>query len=258
MGIIYFFIAICSTIVGSMAGLGGGVIIKPVLDTLGGVSTSDISVLSSTTVLAMAIVTIISQLRNKNEFKFKKTIYIGIGSIFGGIIGQKLLKISLTYLNHNTYSIIQNGLLAVLLIIVFIYMNNKSKFKSYKIESLIACLIIGVILGTISSFLSIGGGPINVFVLTMMFSMPTKEAAINSVVTILFSQVSKVTTIAISSGIVVFQLPALPYMIIGGILGGFIGSRLNKKTNDKTVLKVFNVVLVLLILLTFYNILGNK
>lgn len=258
MGIIYFFVAIGSTIVGSMAGLGGGVIIKPVLDALGGLSTSNISVLSSTTVLSMAIITIINQLKNKSDFKFKKTIYIGIGSIFGGILGQKLLKISLAHLNHSTYSIIQNGFLAILLIIVFIYMNNKSKFRSYKIENLIACIIIGFILGTISSFLSIGGGPINVFVLTMLFSMPTKEAAINSVVTILFSQISKVTTIAISSGIGAFELAPLPYMIIGGILGGFIGSRLNKKTSDKTILKVFNIVLILLILLTVYNMFGNR
>ncbi len=35
MVLIYFLVALLSTICGSMAGLGGGVIIKPVLDFLG-------------------------------------------------------------------------------------------------------------------------------------------------------------------------------------------------------------------------------
>ena len=48
----------------------------------------------------------------------------------------------------------------------------------------------------------------------------------------------------------------LPFMVVGGILGGIIGSRLNKLYSSETILKVFNVVLIALIILNFYNILS--
>ncbi len=58
-------------------------------------------------------------------------------------------------------------------------MNNKNNMKQFKIENSLLCIIIGMGLGTISSFLSIGGGTVNVCVLTLFFSMNAKEAAVN-------------------------------------------------------------------------------
>ena len=256
MNLIYLFIALVATTLGSMAGLGGGVIIKPILDFLGDYNLSTISVLSSFTVFSMAIVSIIKQIRYKFKIEVRKTVLIGIGSIFGGLIGEKLVKFILTLMQPTTVTVIQNFVLAILLILVYIYMNNKDKFKSYHIENSVACIAIGLLLGAIASFLSIGGGPINVCVLTIFFSMNTKEAAVNSIITILFSQASKLVTVATSSGFSAFDLSMLPFMVVGGILGGIIGSRFNKLYSSETILKVFNVVLIALIILNFYNILS--
>ncbi len=63
----------------------------------------------------------------------------------------------------------QSGILALLLIFVYIYMNNKEKFKSYKIDNFILSTIIGIFLGLIAAFLGIGGGPINVAFLNILF-----------------------------------------------------------------------------------------
>ena len=254
MIIIYFLIALLATTVGSMAGLGGGVIIKPVLDFLGDFNLSTISVLSSFTVFSMAIVSIIKQLKYKFKLEIKKTVFIGIGSVLGGLSGEKLLKLILSFTDPNHVILVQNSILAFLLILVYIYMNNKNKFKSYNIKNIFACSFIGFVLGLVSSFLSIGGGPINVCVLTLFFSMNTKEASVNSIITILFSQTSKLLTIYTSTWFGNFDLSFLPVMIIGGISGGLIGSRLNKNLNSNVILKVFNIIVLLLICLNIYNI----
>lgn len=254
MYITYFLIALIATILGSMAGLGGGVIIKPILDFLGNYNLSTISVLSSVTVFTMAIVSIIKQIRYKFELEIRKTSLIGLGAILGGLLGEKLLKYILQIFNANLVTILQNAILAILLILVFIYMNNKIKFISYRVQNSIACLIIGLFLGLVASFLSIGGGPINVCILTIFFSMTPKEAAVNSIFTILFSQASKLATIALSTGFSCFDLSLLPFMVLGGILGGLIGSKFNKLFSNDTILKVFNIVLLALILLNIYNI----
>ena len=55
----YFLICVTATTLGAISGIGGGVIIKPVMDALGGMSVSTISFLSGCTVLAMSVVSVL-------------------------------------------------------------------------------------------------------------------------------------------------------------------------------------------------------
>jgi len=83
---VYFFIAFGATLIGSIAGMGGGVIIKPMMDLIGHYDILTISVISSMTVLSMAIVATIKQV--KNGFKITDTIiFITAGAVIGGVLG---------------------------------------------------------------------------------------------------------------------------------------------------------------------------
>lgn len=253
MILIYFFVALLSTIAGSMAGLGGGVIIKPVLDFLGDYNIATISVLSSFTVFAMAIVSIIRQILYKSKIDIKNTGALAIGSVLGGLLGQQVLTLILDVVESRIVSLVQIGILALLLIFVYIYMNYKERFKSYKIDSFVLSILIGIFLGLIAAFLGIGGGPINVAFLTIFFSMEAKNAARNSIIIILFSQGSKLLTIACGTGFSVYDLSMIGYMVLGGILGGFIGAKFNKIFSNEVILKVFNTVVIMIIGLNIYN-----
>jgi len=254
MVLVYLLVALGATIVGAMAGLGGGVIIKPVLDFIGDYNVSTIGVISACTVFTMAVVSIIKQIKYKFKIEIRKTVFIGIGSVIGGVMGEKLLKAVLDLFPHNIVTVSQNAIIAIFLTLIFLYMRNKEKVKSFKVENSMVCLLIGLFLGVMSSFLSIGGGPINICILTIFFSMEPKEAAVNSIITILFSQGAQLLAIASTKGIEAFLLPILPVMMIGGILGGIIGSRFNKMYDSEIIAKVLDVVLVLLILLNIYNV----
>lgn len=255
MALIYFLVALGATTAGALAGLGGGVIIKPVLDILGDYNLQTISVLSSVTVFSMAIVSISKQIRYGFKFEISKTIYISIGSILGGILGEKLLRLALVIIGDEVkITIFQNLVLAILLTAILIYMNNEEKFKSYNVENKAICVIVGLVLGCVSAFLGIGGGPINVCVLTLVFSLDTKAAVINSIIIILFSQSSKLFTVALTGGFSGMDLRMLPFMIMGAILGGTLGSNLNRVLNNKMILTVFNIVVGSLIGVNLYNI----
>ncbi|SHK73890.1 hypothetical protein SAMN02745163_04379 [Clostridium cavendishii DSM 21758] len=254
MTILYFLIALVATTIGSMVGLGGGVIIKPILDFLGDYNVSTISVLSSFTVFSMSVVSIIKQIRYKFKIDIKKTTLIGIGSVVGGILGDSTMCIILKATNGQIVALFQNIILALLIVFVYVYMNNRDKYRSYYVENLFYCMIIGLFLGFLGSFLSIGGGPINVCILILFFSMNTKEAAVNSILTILFSQGAKLTKIITTTGLSGYNLSVLPYMIVGGILGGVFGAKLNRALESNKILKVFNILLLFLILLNIYNI----
>ncbi|MCH1967909.1 TSUP family transporter [Paraclostridium sordellii] len=255
MEILYFLIAIISTIIGSAAGIGGGVIIKPALDALSKYSLPTVNLLSSSTIFIMSIVTVFYQLKKKNKINSKNTIIVAIGSIIGGVIGQKIMTLlTSSKTNINIINNVQSVMLIILLLIVFIYMKNKSNIKTYNINNITLIGLLGLFLGAISAFLGIGGGPMNVAAFTILFSMSANEAARNSIIVIFFSQGSKILSIALTTGFSNYKLEMLPIMLIGGVLGGIIGYRLNKSVSEKNIVKVFNTVLIAIVILNVYNI----
>lgn len=255
MQIIYFLVALFSTILGSSAGLGGGIIIKPVLDSLGDYALPTINLLSSSTIFIMSIVTVFYQLKKKDKINPKNTIVVATGSVVGGIIGQKLMSFILSKdINIDLINNMQSIIIIILLISVFLYMRNKDNIKSYKINNILAIGLLGLFLGAISAFLGIGGGPINVAAFTILFSMTANEAARNSILVIFFSQGSKIISIAVTTGFSSYNLDMLPYMLVGGVLGGIIGYKINKAVSEKSIIKIFNSVTLSIILLNFYNI----
>lgn len=256
--LIYFLLALGATTVGSLTGMGGGVIIKPLMDVLGDYNVQTIGIVSSITVFSMALVSVAKQIKAKTEIPFKMAIPLGIGSVAGGFFGEKLLDFIVDLLNANSIvTVVQNCVLAVLILCVFLYMKNKQKIKGKSFDGIFISLAVGAFLGICSSFLGIGGGPINVALIIYLFSVNTKTATVCSLITILFAQISKLTTVALTTGFSDFDLSIAPVMIAGAILGGFIGAGFNKKCSEKTVEKAFNCVQLLVLSITIFNIIRN-
>lgn len=247
MSLVYFLIAIFSTTIGAVAGIGGGVIIKPVLDFIGAYSIETINILSSVTVFFMAIASIIKHIRAKSKIDLSKTIYIGIGSIFGGVIGEKGLKVLLEFFSSNSVTIIQNTLLALISILILILMSFGNNIRKFNIQNRFYASLVGLLLGIISSFLSIGGGPLNVYLFVMLFAMTTKEATVNSVAIIFLSQGAKLLTVFGTTDFRAYDLSVLPFMVVGGVLGGLIGSKINQEMSSRSIDFFFKGVLTLLL-----------
>ena len=158
---------------------------------------------------------------------------------------------------NSAVTVVQNVVLSLLILAVFLYMKNKSRFPSRELRGVVVSLLVGVFLGICSSFLGIGGGPINVALIIYLFSFDTKTATVCSLVTILFAQISKLTTVALTTGFGVFDLSIAPVMIVGAIAGGFIGASLNKKCSEAAVEKAFNAVQLLVLAISIFNIVRN-
>ena len=82
----------------------------------------------------------------------------------------------------------------------------------------------------------------------------TKSATVCSLVTILFAQISKLGSVALTTGFSPFDLSMLPVMVVGAVAGGFIRATLNKKLPEAAVDRVFNAVQLLVLALTLFNI----
>ena len=123
-----------------------------------------------------------------------------------------------------------------------------------QIKNKLVCVIIGFILGVSSSFLGIGGGPVNIVILSFFFSTQAKETARNSLFIILFSQLTGLITTFATHTVPDVNFLYLAIMCFGGISGAIIGSAIAKKMDNSKTEKFFRNLLVALIVLNFYNI----
>ena len=105
-----------------------------------------------------------------------------------------------------------------------------------------------------SSFLGIGGGPINLAVLYFFFSMNTKIAALNSLYIILFSQITSFLNTVARGRVPVFDPIILVVMAAGGILGGFLGRAFSRKMSARQMDVLFRWMLVLITAISCYNL----
>lgn len=113
---------------------------------------------------------------------------------------------------------------------------------------------IGIVLGIFSSFLGIGGGPINLVVLFFFFSMNTRTAAQNSLYIILFSQIASLVSSIVTKTVPDFTIWLLIIMVTGGITGGALGRSFNKRLNEKLVDRLFIGLMVVIMGMCAYNI----
>lgn len=251
ISIIYAVVIFIATFLGACAGLGGGVIIKPVLDFIGQHDLNTISFISTSAVFTMSMYATIKQIRNKVKFDYLMVLLIAFGAILGGNLGSTLFSYLLHIIDSQILLFVQAIILAGLLIVVLLNVNLPH--KNLQIKNRLITFLIGMILGMISSFLGIGGGPINVAVFLFFFSVDMKTATVYSIATILFSQASKLTTIAMTTGFGGFDLSLLFYTLPMAILGGIVGVKVNRIASEKLITNVFNITVVAIILLNIYN-----
>ena len=251
----YFIVSFLASVIGAICGIGGGVIIKPVLDLCGLASVSTISFLSGCTVLSMSLYSVGKNLTSgESKVDMKTGTPLALGGAVGGILGKQMFSaVKAMFANPNTVGAVQAACLALLTIGTLVYTICKSRIKTRQITSLWVCLVIGLALGILSSFLGIGGGPFNLVILFYFFSMDTKTAAQNSLYIILFSQVTSLLTTLLTRSVPDFQWSALLFMVAGGIGGGMLGHSLNKKLDNAAVDKLFMGLMAAIILISVYN-----
>ena len=252
---IFILVAFLASVIGCICGIGGGVIIKPVLDAFGLYSVSTISFMSGCIVLAMTTYSVVkATLAKESVIEKGVSTYLGIGAAVGGLLGKQLFdSVKAMFENADTVGAVQAAALFLVTLGTMLYTINKSRIQIRSTSNKLVCLVIGLLLGIMSSFLGIGGGPINLVVLGYFFGMDSKTAAANSLYIILFSQSASLLATVLTASVPEFRIGVLLLMVAGGIGGGIVGRKLNKKMDNKAVDKLFIGLMVLIVGICVYN-----
>ena len=254
--VLVFLVCFGASIIGAICGIGGGVIIKPALDAFGIMDVATISFLSGCTVLSMTTYNVVrSKLSGDSKIDSSTGLPMALGAAVGGVFGKQLFQmIRDSAGNPEFVGAVQAVCLIVVTLGTLVYTIYKHRIQTKQVESKLLALVIGLLLGIMSSFLGIGGGPINLVVLYYFFSMETKTAAENSLYVIFFSQTASLIASIVTKTVPAFEIGMLALMVCGGIGGGMVGRKINKKIDGSTVDKLFIGLMVVMILVNIYNI----
>ena len=95
---------------------------------------------------------------------------LAAGAAVGGVVGKYMFQaVRQMFENQNTVGAVQAACLMILTLGTLIYTLKKSCIKTHHLKNVPACLAIGLFLGILSSFLGIGGGPINLVIVLLFF-----------------------------------------------------------------------------------------
>ena len=248
---------------GPLCGIGGGVIIKPIVDSLGVMGIATTSFLSSLTVLTMSLSTLAQQGWARARHPEKPTtpypstaIPLSIGAAIGGVAGKIVFNAIRGSLGSaETIGAIQAAVLFALSAATIVYTLLRSHVRTLHVSGAVPSALIGVVTGALWAFLGIGGGPFNLVILTLLFSEGTRAAARESILIIAFSQVASLVYTIMSGSVPEFAPLMLVMMAAMAVAGSIAGKRVAARISDRGTDVLYAITLIVVMLLCVRNFL---
>lgn len=263
--IICLLIGLAAAMLGSIVGLGGGIILVPSLLILSSLTPlfdwADAGTIVGISLVVMIFTAMSSTISyaKSNRIDYKSGFYFIAGSIPGGIAGAWLNKLVETEM-FSLYL----GIFMIVIFFLFLFKkepenleerkNTSHKGKVYRNIQIgdtnyqysfspITAVAIAFIVGILSGFFGIGGGSLMVPTMILLFHFPPHIATATSMFMILaLSTVSSFTHIMLGHIEWVYVWAFIP----GAWLGGVLGARINRHLSGKAVEYLLRAVLILI------------
>ncbi len=253
--ILFFLVTAGASVVGAISGIGGGIIIKPLLELVTSEPVEAIAFLSGCTVLSMAIVSLLRRRREISAgFELRRGTLLAIGSAVGGVLGKLLFVEIRNAAGSDMVGISQSVVLALMAVFLMVHVLCSARIRARDMQSGAVCAALGAGLGLLSAFLGIGGGPLNLAALSFFLSMDNKRASLHSIYIILFSQAASLLMTFAQRAVPDVPHQLLLTSILGGVSGALIGSALVAKMTNKTVGYLYWAILAFVLIMALLNL----
>ena len=231
-------------VLGSMIGLGGGIIVVPVLTFLGFSPTAAASN-SLFAALSNAIASTISYSKQR-RIEYSLGLKLGLLSIPGTILGAVISS----DVAPDIFKVLFGLVLIASAAYIFLRRNLESKQKTISKQMMVFAIGASFFAGIISSFFGIGGGIVFVPLMVAGMGMAMKRAAPTSQLILLFASLS---------GVITHSLLGHPdftqagFLAIGSFVGGLVGARLSIDIKERYLQILVSVVILIAAAKLFYD-----
>ncbi len=236
-------------VLGSMIGLGGGIIVVPVL-TFFGFSPTLAASNSLFAAFSNAVASTISYSRQK-RIEYSLGLKLGLLTIPGTILGA--------YISSDVTPEIFKILFGFVLIssAVYIILRKKIESREKNLSKQMMVFAVGAsfFAGIISAFFGIGGGIIFVPLMVVGMGMAMKKAAPTSQLILLFASFSGVIVHTILGHSDFLQAGLLS---VGSFAGGLVGARLSVDIKEKFLRILVSVVIVAAAIKMFFDSISDS
>lgn len=242
-----FIIAFVASFIAGLTGLGGGLVVKPMLNSILKL-TSTIGVfvskfITTSIVFSMATKSVLFYQQQKTKIDYKLGFLLTFGIFIGVYIIGKTNPVPFA---------IEAFLQGILCLVIFLTVFFRDKYPKFKFRNnKLVVILVGIFIGVISTFFGIGGGGLKVAAFVMFFSMTVKEAAIYSFLTSVITEPAKIILYGkeiadLDQSLLALKLTSLLTIIaiIGSVLGASIGVRIQKRSSEKFVAHAFSAVVL--------------
>ena len=172
-------------------------------------------------------------------------------------MGERAFSALTATLDDHLVRAVQAGVLALVLALILAFTLLQDRVRCLHLAHIPTIFAAGLGLGALAVFLGIGGGPLNVCALAILFSMGAKEGAVYSLAIIFFSQLAKITLAAMSGTLASVEMAYLPVVVVAGFVGGLVGTHFNHQLSEEGVRRVYVCAMVALPLISLYNCVHN-
>ena len=229
---------------GALVGLGGGVIVIPILTMLFHLPIHTAIGISLVGVIATSTGTAIVYVREgKANIRLGMTLELAttigaiLGAVIAGYVGSKVLFLLFSaILTYNTYSMLRkNEENHISEVAVSVDGND----NAYQIRNIPLGLFFSAIAGILSGLLGIGGGLVKIPVMYLLMGVPLKTAAATSNFMIGVTASASAFIYFLSGKLDVFA--AVP-VALGVFFGAMVGTRINRQISTRSLKKIFVIV----------------
>lgn len=253
--------------VGSYTGLGGGMIVRPMMSSvfeltgaasvIGSGTSKTISIISSSSVLFNSGVSTAKYAKSKNAVKLsgRLIVLLVVGTLLGNSAGTQvetvLVKLSE---NGNLYIDLAYAAFLGFVLLVLVYKDKIKELKWVNKSQLtysISGITVGLLVGFISGLFGISGGAIKIPFILVVFRVSIKEAIRYALILALVASPIKLLTSSLYLGGIPIWGDAeslntdalglawtlAPIIIPSTVIGSIYGVKLNSKSKDETVKK---------------------
>ncbi|AZU63834.1 sulfite exporter TauE/SafE family protein [Neobacillus mesonae] len=266
--IILILVGIAASSLGSLIGMGGGIIVVPALlylSTLATFSHLTPQVVVGTSLFTMIFTGLSSTLAyvKHKTIDYKSGLIFLIGSGPGSILGAWVTE-KLDLHSFNIYFGIFILFVSVIMVIkdklkplpfkkdtgiVRSFTDNSGKTFEYGFSPVLG-VIISFIVGFLSGIFGIGGGSLMVPTMILLFFFPPHVATATSMFMILPTSVlSSITHIALGNVNWLYALALIP----GAWIGAKVGVYLNTKLKSKTIVLIIRIILIVVAVRLIYQ-----
>ena len=232
----FILLGFAAGVLGSMIGLGGGIIIVPALTFLGFPPTVAASN-SLFAALSNAVASTISYTKQK-RIEFSLGLKLGLLSVPGTVLGALFSNDAAP----DVFKILFGFVLIASAIYIFLRKKIESRETTLSKQMLVFTVGASFFAGILSAFFGIGGGIIFVPLMVVGMGIAMKKAAPTSQLILLFSSLS---------GVIVHSFLGHPdftqvgFLAIGSFAGGLVGARLSIDIKEKYLQILISIIILI-------------